>query len=210
MPYRLGVDVGGTFTDVLMFNEENGELFRAKVPSTPSDPSEAVLNGTDKVCALANVSAAEINGFLHGTTVATNAILEGKGARVGLVVTEGYGDVMQVARSLVPGGLAAWIIWPKPQPLARLDDTVEVSGRIDGSGNVVREVDEAQVRSALEALRDQDIESLTVCLMNSYLNDSHEKQVYEIASKIFKGIPISISSEILPEMYEYELSLIHI
>lgn len=207
MSYRLGVDVGGTFTDVLMFNEENGELFRAKVPSTPSDPSQAVLNGTDKVCSLANVSPADISGFLHGTTVATNAILEGKGARVGLVVTEGYGDIMQVARSLVPGGLAAWIIWPKPTPLARLDDTVEVSGRVDGEGNVVREVDEAQVRASLADLKGQDIEALTICLMNSYLNPSHEKQVSKIAAEIFPDIPISISSEILPEMYEYERTL---
>ena len=123
------------------------------------------------------------------------------------VVTEGYGDVMQVARSLVPGGLAAWIIWPKPEPLARLDDTVEASGRIDGSGNVVRDVDANQVRRALEGLRDQDIEALTICLMNSYLNPSHEKQVFEIASEVFPNIPISLSSDILPEMYEYERTL---
>lgn len=207
MSYRLGVDVGGTFTDVLMFDDIKGELFRAKVPSTPSDPSEAVLNGTDKVCSLANVNPSDISGFLHGTTVATNAILEGKGARVGLIVTDGYRDIMQVARSLVPGGLASWIIWPKPEPLARLDDTVEVSGRIDGNGNVVREVDEAQVRSSLEHLKEQDIEALTICLMNSYLNPSHEKQVAEITATVFPDTPISISSEILPEMYEYERTL---
>ena len=207
MSYRLGVDVGGTFTDVLMFNDESGALYRAKVPSTPADPSEAVLNGTDKVCELAEVDPSDISGFLHGTTVATNAILEGKGARVGLVVTEGYGDMMQVARSLVPGGLAAWIIWPKPTPLARLDDTVEVSGRIDGSGGVVRDVDLDQARSALERLRGQEIEALTICLRNSYLNPSHEKLVHEIASEMFPDIPISLSSDILPEMYEYERAL---
>ena len=89
---------------------------------------------------------AEIAYFLHGTTVATNAVLEGKGAKVGLVTTEGYRDVMQIARSFVPGGLAAWIVWPKPQPLAHLEDTIEVPGRMDADGNEVRPLDESATR----------------------------------------------------------------
>ncbi|MEM9750780.1 MAG: hydantoinase/oxoprolinase N-terminal domain-containing protein, partial [Pseudomonadota bacterium] len=116
--YRLGVDVGGTFTDLLLFDEADGSFWRAKVPSTPHDPSEAIIDGTARICLDAGISEADIQYFLHGTTVATNAVLEGKGATVGLVVTEGYRQVMQIARSLVPGGLAAWIIWPKPEPMA--------------------------------------------------------------------------------------------
>ena len=207
MAYRLGVDVGGTFTDVLLFDDATGRSFRTKTPSTPADPSRAVVAGAEKICGAAGIAPADIEYFLHGTTVATNAVLENKGARVGLVVTDGYRQVMQVARSLVPGGLAAWIIWPKPEPMARLEDTVEVSGRIDGKGAVLRPVDEAQVRKALSALKDNDIEALTVCLMNSYLNPAHERAIGEIAAEMFGDIPISLSCDILPEMYEYERTL---
>ncbi|MEM7741100.1 MAG: hydantoinase/oxoprolinase family protein [Pseudomonadota bacterium] len=207
MAYRLGVDVGGTFTDVLLFDDLSGQAHRTKVPSTPSDPSQAVVAGAQRICEIAQVDPTDIDYFLHGTTVATNAILEGKGARVGLVVTEGYKQILQVARSLVPGGLAAWIIWPKPSPMARLEDTVEVSGRIDGQGGELRELDEAQVREALQQLKGQGIEALTICLMNSYLNPQHERRVGEIAREVFGDMPVSQSFDILPEMYEYERAL---
>ena len=124
MTYRLGVDVGGTFTDLLLFQEKTGEFWRHKTPSTPHDSSEGILNGVEAICEKAGITAAEVEVFLHGTTVATNAVLEGKGARVGLIVTEGYRQIMQIARSFVPGGLAGWIVWLKPQPLAALEDTV--------------------------------------------------------------------------------------
>ena len=118
MGYRLGVDVGGTFTDLLLFDVDSGAFWRHKTPSTPQDSSEGILTGVTAICAAAGIEPRQIDTFLHGTTVATNAVLEGKGARVGLVTTEGYRHIMQIARSFVPGGLAAWIIWPKPTPLA--------------------------------------------------------------------------------------------
>lgn len=102
MAYRLGVDVGGTFTDLLLFDEASGAFWRHKTPSTPHDSSEGILNGVQAICANADITPADIEIFLHGTTVATNAVLEGKGARVGLIVTEGYRQVMQIARSFVP------------------------------------------------------------------------------------------------------------
>ena len=123
MAYRLGVDVGGTFTDLLLINEDTGETFRAKVPTTPVNQAAAVLDGIERVCAIAGIKPSALTELMHGTTVTTNAVLEGKGARVGLVTTEGYRQILQVARSYVPGGLAGWIIWPKPEPLAALDDT---------------------------------------------------------------------------------------
>ena len=104
MEYRLGVDVGGTFTDLLLIEEDTGRTYRCKVPSTPADPSQAVLNGTNKICDMAKISASDLSFFMHGTTVATNAVLERKYARVGLIVTDGYRQILQVARSLVPGG----------------------------------------------------------------------------------------------------------
>ncbi|MEL7519443.1 MAG: hydantoinase/oxoprolinase N-terminal domain-containing protein, partial [Pseudomonadota bacterium] len=138
MTYRLGVDVGGTFTDLLLLDESTGAFWRHKTPSTPHDSSEGILNGVKAITAQAGVAAKDIAYFLHGTTVATNAVLEGKGAKVGLIVTEGYRDIMQIARSFVPGGLAAWIVWPKPQPLAHLEDTIDVPGRMDANGEEVR------------------------------------------------------------------------
>lgn len=207
MRYRLGVDVGGTFTDLLLFDNETGAFWRHKTPSTPADSSEGILNGVNAITSEAGVDAAEIEFFLHGTTVATNAVLEGKGARVGLVTTEGYRDIMQIARSFVPGGLAGWIIWPKPEPLAALEDTVDLAGRMSADGEEVRPLDEAQVREELARLRDAGIEALTVSLINAYTNGAHEKRIGEIAAEVMPDIPVSLSHEVLPEMQEYERTL---
>jgi N-methylhydantoinase A len=207
MAYRLGVDVGGTFTDLLLFDEESGRFWRQKTPSTPHDSSEGIMNGVSSICELAGVKPSDVDVFLHGTTVATNAVLEGKGARVGLVVTEGYRQVMQIARSLVPGGLAAWIIWPKPEPLAKLEDTVEIAGRIDARGAEVRPVDEAEIRKKLQALKASGVQALTVSLMNAYLNGAHELKVAELAREIMPDVPVSLSHLVLPEMQEYERTL---
>jgi N-methylhydantoinase A len=207
MGYRLGVDVGGTFTDLLLFNETTGACWRHKTPSTPHDSSEGILNGVTAICDAAGVAATEIDYLLHGTTVATNAVLEGKGARVGLITTEGYRHMMQIARSFVPGGLAAWIIWPKPQPLAALEDTVTVKGRMDAAGDEVRPLDEADVRSALMQLKSQGVEAITVSLINAYANGAHEARIGELAREIMQDVPVSLSHEVLPEMQEYERTL---
>ena len=207
MTYRLGVDVGGTFTDLLMIEDATGHTYRTKVPSTPQDPSIAVVSGAKKLCDETGVAPGDIDVFMHGTTVATNAVLEGKGARVGLVVTQGYRQVLQIARSLVPGGLAAWIVWPKPEPLAPLECTVECPERMGADGSVVRELDEAGLRANLQALKDEGVEALTVCLINSYLNDAHERRVAEILAEEFPDVPVSVSADILPEMQEYERAL---
>ncbi|MEO6823102.1 MAG: hydantoinase/oxoprolinase family protein [Candidatus Nanopelagicales bacterium] len=207
MSYRLGVDVGGTFTDVLLVDEHTGSTWRAKTASTPHDQSVGVLHGIDKVCAEAGVSAAEIAHVLHGTTVATNAILEGKGAKVGLVTTQGFRQVLQIARSFVPGGLAGWIIWPKPEPLAALENTVEVPERVASDGAVVRELDEAATRVALRKLRAAGVDALAVSLINAFANDVHERRIGELAAEELPGVPVSLSSVVLPEMREYERAL---
>jgi N-methylhydantoinase A len=207
MGYRLGVDVGGTFTDLLLFNVDTGGFWRHKTPSTPHDSSEGILNGFNAICADAGVDAKDIEYFLHGTTVATNAVLEGKGARVGLITTEGFRDVMQIARSFVPGGLAGWIIWPKPTPLAALEDTVTVAGRMNAAGQEVRPLDEAGARSALTQLKNQGVEAITVSFINAYANGAHEKRVGELAREIMQDVPVSLSHEVLPEMQEYERTL---
>lgn len=207
MGYRLGVDVGGTFTDLLLFDTDSGAFWRHKTPSTPHDSSEGILNGVTAICAKAGIAAGAIDYFLHGMTVATNAVLEGKGARVGLVTTEGYRDIMQIARSYVPGGLAGWIIWPKPQPLAALEDTVTVKGRMDAQGHEVRPLDEADVRAQLAVLKAQGVEAVTVSLINAYANGAHEARIGAIAAEELPGVPVSLSHEVLPEMQEYERTL---
>src|SRR3954462_1411760 len=207
MSYRLGVDVGGTFTDLLLVEEGSGATWRAKTASTPADQAVGVLNGIGKVCAEAGIDLAEVAQVLHGTTVATNAILEGKGATVGLVTTRGFRQVLQIARSFVPGGLAGWIIWPKPAPLADLPNTVEGEERIASDGAVVRALDEDDVRAQLTKLAGRDIQALAVSLINSFADRAHERRIAELAAGILPGRPVSLSSDVLPELREYERTL---
>ncbi len=211
MGYRLGVDVGGTFTDLLLINEGCGKTFTAKVLSTPQDPSEAVLNGISQISATSGIDLHDITRVMHGTTVATNAVLTAKGSRVGLVTTKGYKHVLQVARSFCPGGLGGWVSFVKKPLLAPLELTIEVDERISTSGEKVRQLDEAAFRLDLQTLFDKGkgdnkkkIEALTICLINAYVNGEHEQQARAIAEEIFTDIPISISSEVVPEMQEYE------
>ncbi|HEY0941429.1 MAG TPA: hydantoinase/oxoprolinase family protein [Steroidobacter sp.] len=202
--YRLGVDIGGTFTDLLLIDESTGKTHSAKVPSTPSDSSIGVLNGIAKLCEQQGVDPRSITHVMHGTTVATNTVLEGKGARVGLVTTAGYRQVLQMARSFVPGGLGGWVIYKKKPLLAPLEFTVEADERIDARGEVIKALNETALRKSLEALKDEGIEAMTVSLVNAYANGAHERRVREICEEVLPGIAVSISSEVIPEMYEYE------
>lgn len=204
MTYRLGVDVGGTFTDLFLVNERSGETFTAKVPSTPADQSIGVLQGIRRVCGQAGVSPEAIDHVMHGTTVATNTVLTGTGARCGLVTTRGYRQVLQIARSFVPGGLGGWVIYNKSLPMAPLECTIEAHERIDAKGEIVEPIDEERLRADLRGLKRRGIEALTVSLINSYANSVHEERVRDIAASEMPGIPVSLSSEVVPEMQEYE------
>jgi len=202
--FRLGVDVGGTFTDLLLIDEKSGHSYTAKVPSTPQDSSIGVLNGIEKICAEASIDPQAISHVMHGTTVATNTVLTGSGARVGLITTEGYKQTLQIARSYVPGGLGGWVIFNKSEPLAPLEATIEAEERVGAKGEVVKPLNEARLREELARLRGQGIEALTVSLMNAYANGGHEVRIRELAEELMPGVPVSISSEVIPEMYEYE------
>ncbi len=204
MSYRLGVDVGGTFTDLLLVNEKSGGTWSAKVPSTPADQSIGVLNGIARVCDKAGIKPSEIDHVMHGTTVATNTVLTSTGAKCGLVTTKGYKQVLQIARSFVPGGLGGWVIYNKSLPMAPLSCTIEADERVSAKGDVVTPLNEAALRDSLRALKSQNIEALTVSLINSFANDSHEKRIKAIAQEELPGIPVSLSSEVVPEMQEYE------
>ncbi len=204
MSYRLGVDVGGTFTDLLLIDEGSGTAYTAKVPSTPQDSSIGVLNGIARICEQSGVSPEDIGRVMHGTTVATNTILTSTGARVGLVTTVGYRQVLQIARSFVPGGLGGWVIFKKSPLLAPLELTVEAEERIAADGEVLKPLHEAALRKALGTLAGKGVEALTICFINAYVDGSHERRAREIAREELPDIPVSISSEVVPEMQEYE------
>jgi len=208
MTYNLGVDVGGTFTDVIVFDEDTHELTIDKVLSTPTNPSEGVLRGIEEATTKANTSVGELDLLFHGTTVVTNMLLEETGSRVGLITTAGHEDILHLARAWTPGPLYGWIGMEKPDPLADLIDTRGVEGKINSpSGEETQSLDEAAVRTAVQELQAAGVEAVTVALLNSYLNPAHEERVREIIESEAPELPVSISSEIVPEYGEYERTL---
>jgi len=207
MSYRLGIDVGGTFTDFLLFNEGSGEMLLTKTPSTPTDQSIGVLNGIRKISELAQINPAKIKLILHGTTVATNAVLEGKGALVGLITTRGFEQILHVARSQTPGPLAGWIIMQKPDPLAPLYLTRGVSARMSARGEEMEASNESEARIFIRDLYEQGIQALTISLINAFANPAHERRIRDLAVEMYPDLPVTISTDILPEFREYERTL---
>lgn len=207
MGLRLGIDVGGTFTDLIMSDDLGQQVHRAKTSSTPWDPSEGVVDGIDKVCLGAGVDPSEVTEIRHGTTAGLNAVLTGSGARVGLVTTRGFRHILHVARSHTPGPLAGWIGMVKPEPPAPIELTIEARERVSARGDVLEPLDEGQLRSDLRRLAEQSIDALTVSLINSYANPVHEQRIAAIVREAFPDLPVSLSTEIMPEFREYERTL---
>jgi 5-oxoprolinase (ATP-hydrolysing) len=197
----------GTFTDICVISKD-GEIFRAKVPSTPRDQSIGVKNGLAKVRQLLKENAVFEGHFdyvHHGTTVATNAVLEGKGARTGLIVTDGHKDILALRRSHIPGGLGAWINYQAPEPIVPQERTVVCPERISISGEVIKELDQDTFRQNLVDLKRQNVESISVSLLNSFSNDIHERKVCQILEEEFgTDVEIVRSSDVLPLPGEYE------
>ncbi len=208
MAGRLGIDVGGTFTDLLLFDEDSGAIHLLKTPSTPEDPSIGILTGIQRIVAEAGGSPSDIQTILHGTTVSTNIILEENGAKVGLLVTENFEQVLHLARSQTPGPLAGWITMIKPDPLADLELTRGVPERINARGEILRPLDEARARAAIRELISGGAESITVSLLHSYANPAHEQRLKAMIQEADAEVPITLSSEILPEFREYERTLV--
>lgn len=205
--YRVAVDVGGTFTDIVIQNEQTGEIYGTKTPSTPKDQSIGLLTGIKKVCDEFDVDINEIRSILHGTTVATNAVLEGKGAKVGLITTAGFEQILHVARSWTPAPISAWMGFLKPEPLADLIHTRGIKERITAQGDIFSPLDEEHARNQIQELYESGVESLTISLLNSYANALNEEKVRELALSIDPNIPVTISYDILPEFREYERTL---
>lgn len=204
---RLGVDVGGTFTDLLLHDEKTQRTFQAKTPSTPQDQSIGVAAGVKLICEKAGISPSDLSLILHGTTVATNAVLEGKGARVGLLVTEGFEYTLHLAKSWTPGPLFGWIVMDKPDPLASLADTRGIPERMNARGEVVRPLDLVKATALIDELCSSGIEALTISLMHSYANPDHERKLRDIVAARHPNIPVSLSSDILPEFREYDRAI---
>jgi N-methylhydantoinase A len=201
--YRVTVDTGGTFSDFVHLDEQSGEISIAKVPSTPDDPSRAILAGIEALLAK-GVDAADIGYFCHGTTVGTNALLEGKGARTGLLVTEGFRGIYPVGEQARPYGTAIFdVMYDKPATLVPQRLTGEVKERVDFRGQVLRGLDEAALRETVRELKAENLESIAVCLLFSFLHPAHEARVREIILEEMPDCSISLSSEVLPQIREY-------
>jgi N-methylhydantoinase A len=201
--YRVTVDTGGTFSDFVYLNEETGETSISKVPSTPDDPSRAILSGID-ILLERGVRPDEVNYFCHGTTVGTNALLEGKGAKTGLLVTEGFRGIYEVGEQARPHGPAIFdVMYEKPTPLVLPSATGEVAERVIHDGSVLAELDEKALRRTLAGLRHEGVESLAVCLLFSFLYPKHEQRIREIIHEELPGCEVSLSSEVVPQIREY-------
>lgn len=201
--YRVTVDTGGTFSDFVYLDEETGQLQVWKVPSTPHDPSEAVAAGLEHLFAQ-GARPEEIVFFSHGTTVGTNALLEEKGVRTGLLITQGFRGVYEVQEQMRGYGPAAFDFWfEKPPLLARPRDTFEVPERIDASGSVLRPLDVEAARHLAEQVGRSGVRSVAVCLIFSFLNPVHERLLKAVLEETLPHVPVSLSCEVLPQIREY-------
>jgi N-methylhydantoinase A len=204
---RIGIDTGGTFTDVVALDEETGELVTTKTPSTPSNPADGFMNGIDKVLDLLGASGADVAAVSHGTTVATNQLLEGKLDRIGFVSTEGYEFVLEIARQSVPDGYGNSYFWVKPDRIVPADLVKTVGGRMDFRGNEIRPFDEEQAVRVARWFRDRGVTTLGVCFLHSYANPDHEQRMLAVLRREHPDAVVSISSDVLREYREYERSV---
>ena len=203
---RIGVDTGGTFTDVVAHDATTGRLVTTKTPSTPADPSIAFMAGITKVLALLG-SDGEVASVSHGTTVATNQLLEGKVESLGFITTEGYEFLLEIARQSVPDGYGNSYFWVKPPRIVPADLVRTVGGRLDATGAELRPFDTDDARAAARHLRERGVRSIGVCLLHSYANPAHELAMRQILAEEYPEAVVSISSEVLREYREYERSM---
>jgi N-methylhydantoinase A len=204
---RVGVDTGGTFTDVVAFDEDTGELAAVKTPSTPADPAEGFLDGVAKVLAVLGVGAEAVAAVCHGTTVATNQLLEGRVGRLGFVTTEGFGALLEIARQSVPDGYGNSYFWVKPPRIVPADLVRTVGGRLDHTGAELRPFDSAQARAVARFLHDREVVAVGVCFLHAYANPAHERRMREILAEEHPEAAVSLSSEVLREYREYERAM---
>jgi len=201
---RIGIDVGGTFTDVVLVDERAGAFHYTKTPTTHYDLAEGVLKGLNEILEITETSMRDVDYLIHGTTIGTNAIVEGKGARVGLITTGGFEDVLEIRRVARPKEAAFDFGADNPLPLVPRYLRKGVVERLNSKGEVVTPLDEASVRRVVAYFKEQSVEAIVISLLFTFLNPSHEKKVAHISRDTLPHIPVSLSSEICPEFREYE------
>jgi 5-oxoprolinase (ATP-hydrolysing)/N-methylhydantoinase A len=202
---RLGVDVGGTFTDLIYVDDQAGRILVHKIPTTPDDPSEGTIQGIREIAGQAEVDPADLDQIFHGTTIATNIVIEHNGARVGLITTEGYRDILHIARHKKPLNFSNYQDLPwQAYPIVRRRHRLTVPERIVKDGSVLVPLDEAKAREQVRKLKEAGVEAVAVCFLFSFLNPSHERRVAEILREEFPDAFLSVSSEVLPQYREYE------
>ncbi|MDQ3476629.1 MAG: hydantoinase/oxoprolinase family protein [Actinomycetota bacterium] len=204
---RVGIDTGGTFTDVVAVDEDTGELISTKTPSTPADPAEGFLTGIDKVLGLLGVGGEALTAVCHGTTVATNKLLEGKVESLGFITTEGYRHILEIARQSVPDGYGNSYFWVKPPRIVPADRVKTVRGRLAVDGTEIRPFDYDDAVRAARFFRKAGIATVGVCFLHSYAAPSHEFAMRAVLEAEHPDAVVSISSEVLREYREYERAI---
>src|ERR687896_1999137 len=202
---RLGVDVGGTFTDLIYVDDESGKVLVHKLPTTPEDPSQGTVHGIRELTGEAGETPAALDGVFHGTTIATNIVIEHDGARVGLITTQGYRDILHIARHKKPLNFSNYqdLPWQR-YPIVRRRYRLTVPERITRDGEVLVPLDEEKAREQVRKLKEADVDAVAVCFLFSFLNPEHEARVAEIVREEFPEAFLSVSSEVLPQYREYE------
>ncbi|MGI6169688.1 MAG: hydantoinase/oxoprolinase family protein, partial [Christensenellales bacterium] len=200
--YRIGIDVGGTFTDVTLLNANTGKYYNYKLSSTPGDQSLAIMNGAKEILELYQVEPGEIKYFGHGTTVATNMIIERKGAKTALITTKGFGDILEIGRQTRPSLYD--LQEDKPETLIPRLFRREADERISADGGIYKAIDAEEIKEILRQLKARKVEALAVCFLFSYLNSSHEKVVEQCIKEEWPDVYYSISSALIPEFREFE------
>jgi N-methylhydantoinase A len=201
-PSRIGVDIGGTFTDLVWVDETTGAVRVGKLLTTPKDPSQAVEEGVVTLLHEAGAGAGAVRALIHGTTLATNALIERKGARVGLLATAGFRDAVEIGRE---GRYDMYDLFiDPPVPLVPRQLRVEVTERVLADGSVLRPLDPVQARAAIAELGTLGVEAIAICLLHAYRNPVHERALAALCAEILPGVPVSCSSDVVPEIREYE------
>jgi N-methylhydantoinase A len=204
---RIGIDTGGTFTDVVALDDATGDLATTKTPSTPANPADGFMAGVDKVLAMLGLAGRDVSAVSHGTTVATNQLLEGKVGDLGFITTEGYEFVLEIARQSVPDGYGNSYFWVKPPRIVPADRVRAVGGRLDFRGNEVRPFDATAAAEVARWFRKEGIDTIGVCVLHSYANPEHELAMREVLRREHPDAVVSISSDVLREYREYERSM---
>ena len=204
--YALAIDVGGTFTDIVLLNLTTGGFQLLKTPSTPDDPSRGFVTGISRILNANAVSYSQVRRIFHGTTIATNAILEGKGTPVGVLVSEGFKYVLEIGRHSM-ARLANPHVWVKPERPVPPERVLEIPERTAFDGTVITPLDEEAVLSAAAHFRNEGIDSIAVSLTHSYANPAHELRARELVLDVFADAHVSLSSEVLPVFREYERTI---